>query len=720
MSVVTAATWQSGHSGSVLTSFRSLLAATVAVDRSRIAAGSAGRCVVGVGVPLLIGTATGHAGHGVAAAAGALVVGFATFQGGYRTRAQVVLLSCLGVAISTFVGAVAGHALWAAIALVAVWGFLGGMLAVLGPSAAVVGLLSVMALLLVAEFPATPGQAAVRAGLVFAGGLFQALLVVAVWPLRRYRAERRALAAAYRSVAGYAASIPDGAPDLPDTDTLPAVRATLADPQPFSRSTETLTFRGLLDVAERARTELAALARTRQRLEAACAADAVEALDDLAVTTSAVLAVVAAGLDAAQPPQALTAARTRAREAVARLTALPAGDPALAAAVHGAQALLGQLRAVVRLAIEPSGVDESAPEPTPARTGWRAGDLTDALVTIRANLSFGSATFRHAVRLAAALAIGTAIYRLVPLDRGYWLPLTTLVVLRPDFSATFTRGLARVGGTILGAGLATVIAAVLRPGPVLLTVLVVILAWFTYAFFQANYAVFSLSVTALVVFLLAFVGLPEGDAVVYRLVDTLLGGALALLAFAAWPTWERRFVSDRLAELLERQSAYGNAVLNAYAATPRTGGDPASMRAAFDAARLARSNAEASVDRWLDEPARSGTLEPVTAVGVLAAVQRYAHAVLTLNARLAEHRSAVPAAGELAAELDAALSRYAGQIRGEAAETAPALRDAQLAFAARAATNPDQVSAALLTAETDRMVDAVNTIGYLLNGKPGG
>lgn len=705
------------------TSLRSLLAGTVALDRSEIATGPAARCAAGVGVPLLIGTAAGHAGHGVAAAAGAIVVGFATFQGVYRTRAQVVLLSCAGAAVSTFVGAIAGQALWSAIAVVALWGFLTGLLAVLGQAAAVVGLLSAMALLLVAEFPASPTQAAVRAGLVLAGGLFQALLIVALWPLRRFRAERRVLATAYRSVAGYAASIPDGAGDLPDPVTLPAVRATLADPQPFSRRGETLVFRGMLDVAERIRTELAALARTRQRLDAIDAHDAVAALDDLLVTASAALAVVAAGLDAAQPPQALTVARERARSAAARLTALAEQDrsnPVLGEAVRGAQALLGQVRAVIRLAIEPSGVDESSVDPVlaPPVLGWRIGGVRDALTTIRANLSLSSAAFRHAIRLAAALAIGTAIYRLVPLDRGYWLPLTALVVLRPDFSTTFTRGLSRVAGTILGAGLATVIAAVLRPGPVLLTVLVVALSWFAYAFFQANYVAFSISVTALVVFLLAFVGLPESDAVVFRVVDTVIGGALALLIFAAWPTWERRFVSERLAELLERQSAYGTAVLDAYAGAEA---DPHRLRAAFDAARLARSGAEASVDRWLDEPARSGALEPVTAVGVLAAVQRYAHAVLTLDARLREHRTPVPEPGVLAAEIDRAMTQFAGVIRGEPAAPLPPLRDAQLALATvveRVSEGPDRVSAALLTSETDRMVDAVNTIGYLLRAGP--
>ena len=91
--------------------------------------------------------------------------------------------------------------------------------------------------------------------------------------------------------------------------------------------------------------------------------------------------------------------------------------------------------------------------------------LNNARAILRANLTPRSATFRHAIRLGVALALATALYRLLPfpVGRGYWIPLTVLLVLRTDFASTFTRGLARLIGTILGAVLAVLLASFIGP-----------------------------------------------------------------------------------------------------------------------------------------------------------------------------------------------------------------------------------------------------------------
>ena len=52
------------------------------------------------------------------------------------------------------------------------------------------------------------------------------------------------------------------------------------------------------------------------------------------------------------------------------------------------------------------------------------------------------------------LAIATAIYRILQLPRGDWLPLTALLVLKPEFHDTFIRGISRIAGTLLGGGFA--------------------------------------------------------------------------------------------------------------------------------------------------------------------------------------------------------------------------------------------------------------------------
>jgi uncharacterized membrane protein YccC len=53
--------------------------------------------------------------------------------------------------------------------------------------------------------------------------------------------------------------------------------------------------------------------------------------------------------------------------------------------------------------------------------------LEDAWTSIRANLTLQSGAFRHALRLGIALALATALYRLVhlPVERGYWILMGT-------------------------------------------------------------------------------------------------------------------------------------------------------------------------------------------------------------------------------------------------------------------------------------------------------
>jgi hypothetical protein len=55
-----------------------------------------------------------------------------------------------------------------------------------------------------------PAEAGIRAGLVLAGGLFQALLVAASWTFRRGARERMAVADSYRILADYAAGLARG------------------------------------------------------------------------------------------------------------------------------------------------------------------------------------------------------------------------------------------------------------------------------------------------------------------------------------------------------------------------------------------------------------------------------------------------------------------------------------------------------------------------------
>lgn len=145
----------------------------------------------------------------------------------------------------------------------------------------------------------------------------------------------------------------------------------------------------------------------------------------------------------------------------------------------------------------------------------------------------------QAIRAAIILAIASAAYRYLLLPIGYWIPMTAAIVTKPELRQTFQRGIARVLGTVAGAALATLIATGLKPLPWILAGLVVIFAAASYTLIYVNYAAFAVCVTAYVVFILTLAGLPESQLIQHRVLNTLLGGGVALIVHAMFSPWER-------------------------------------------------------------------------------------------------------------------------------------------------------------------------------------
>lgn len=180
--------------------------------------------------------------------------------------------------------------------------------------------------------------------------------------------------------------------------------------------------------------------------------------------------------------------------------------------------------------------------------GWRP-----AWRTLRANLSWHSDACRFAIRQGLTLAVAAGLAHYLRLGNGYWVPMTVLLVIKPDFQQTIHRGLARIAGTVVGAILASLLVAEMRPQLALLAALIVLFAWMAYALIQVNYAAFSVCLTAYIVFLLAFAGLPARATVWHRTVDTTLGGCLALLSYITL-LWMRRKSASSGEALVESAS----------------------------------------------------------------------------------------------------------------------------------------------------------------------
>jgi uncharacterized membrane protein YccC len=632
---------------------------------------------------------------------GALSSGFASQQGVYRTRAAAMLWTVSAMALSTFIGALAGHSLAALVVVTALWGYAYGIIASLGPAATTVGINAVIALVIFGHYATDVPHAAFEALLVLAGGVVQTFLLVSVWPLRRFSAERGALAGAARSLARYARDLAGGAIVLPAAQPLATVRDTLADPQPFARRGDIVVFQALLTELERVRGSLAALATDRAR------APDTRALDELALGTAGILEELADALIAAREPVDARGEWLRLEAAERRLEEAGATEAHVRSEAH---ALAGQLRSMWRIATMPADLPVSnRAERRSIVPALALPPLDDTLATLRANLTQNSPYGRLAPRLAGTLAIATILGGVLPTQHGYWIAMTAVILLRPDFAQTFLRGIGRVGGTLVGAAFATVLTAHLRPGEATYVGMCILFAGLGYYVFKANYGVFTIAITAYVAFALALLGQPESMALRDRILGTVVAAILTGIAVFVWPTWEAGRARSALADLLDAQRAYLRAVLLSYIDPARH--DAAQISAAQRVSWSLRANAEASVDRMLAEPARTHTLSSESALAILAASRRIGLASLSLNAHFPHaQRLARPALEPLASALDEALAFAAASLRGDTLPAQPPhLREAyrRAERGLRAAGDPN---AEMLLAIGDTFVDAINTL----------
>lgn len=304
-------------------------------------------------------------------------------------------------------------------------------------------------------------------------------------------------------------------------------------------------------------------------------------------------------------------------------------------------------------------------------------------------------------------------------------------MLKPDFTTTFTRGAARSVGTILGALLTTLLVSLLLPTDRVLILLDALAAFIAFTFLNVNYAIFSSFLTVEVVILLTFVDPRPLVNTFDRALDTVIGGALALLAYVLWPTWERTRVPEKLAARLEALRRYFDAVMAAYAHP--TEYDAPSMQHLRQEARLARTNAAASVERSLSEPVHYHT-DPDTARGLLAATDLLAKSVLALDAYLLNTptQQPFPAITPFAREVDETMTSLLTSVYGGEKLAEPTKLEQELHTLEKVkhaitsetnkidweSDNEADTERKFVSAEAKHIVHSLNAIRQLLSRKP--
>jgi uncharacterized membrane protein YccC len=479
-------------------------------------------------------------------------------------------------------------------------------------------------------------------------------------------------------------------------------------------------FRLLFDQADRLRLSTYRIGRLRDELgegdnqRSEAEGEAAAAIDSLLTVVSRLLAAVAESLLGEGKSANLSAPLEvlRTQVSVAQLQKSAASFPLAGSIAAAVDVLAGQMRLVAQLAehTTPQGSREFARRQGAAPLKLQAAGW---VATLRANLDFRSAICRHAIRLGLCVALGDVIERSLNWQRAYWLPMTIAVVLKPDFTTTFSRGALRLLGTLGGLLLATALYHLLPPSGASQLLLVGIFTFLLRYLGPANYGVFTLAVSGLIVFLIAAAGVPPGEVIAARGANTAAGGILALVAYALWPTWERTQVSDALADMLDSSRLYFRAIVQRFAS------DKPELDAELDDARRdwrrSRTAAEASVDRVNSEPGTAGaTRECLTAM--LASSHALLHAVMGLEAGMMqtpiETRIQTPPEALITFANDVEFTLYflASALRGSrtASEALPELREDYRRMVEARGGLPAGDEYVLI--ETDRLTVNLNTL----------
>jgi uncharacterized membrane protein YccC len=150
------------------------------------------------------------------------------------------------------------------------------------------------------------------------------------------------------------------------------------------------------------------------------------------------------------------------------------------------------------------------------------------------------------------------------IQNAYWIMLTVLVILRPNYGLTKERAKDRIVGTVIGGIIAFGIVIITQNAYIYgaLAITSLILA---FSLMQQNYRWAAAFITLNIVFVYSFINPNAFSVIQYRLIDTILGGAIAYAAiYTLFPSWEVLNLKSVLLKAITKNNAYLKATQEFY------------------------------------------------------------------------------------------------------------------------------------------------------------
>ncbi|MDP5184184.1 FUSC family protein [Blastococcus sp. BMG 814] len=521
------------------------------------------RFAVSIPAPLALAVAVGGGlepgsalGAGVFATIGALAASLAPQPGPLRERLRRILAATLFGTLGLLVGQYASGGGWGPVAVIAALSAAAALISAVSATLSL-GALQLLVYTALASGLVTPLPAAAEVGFFLCGAAWATVTTLVQAGTEPLDPDRSAVAVVFTRIGELLAAVGSDAASEARRALTAALNAAY-DRVIRSRSRSAGRSRELSELAG----VLNAAAPLVEGAVAAARAGAPADPRDVVAVHSLAAAVSGSGQLTDQRPAPLVE-----------------GHPAARAVRHGVRLVWN----VVGDPEERAGAAAAVPRPDLRTRLHDLGDRTLASADARA----------FAVRLALCMTVAEIARQYLPIERPYWVLLTVAIVLKPDFGSVFTRAVQRGAGTLLGVLIGSALLAALpRDGWVLVALAgsAAVLPWAR----NANFGLFSVFQTPLIILLLDL-ALPSDPGLVgARLLDTLIGCAIVLVfGYLLWPQTWRAPLDEALGEAAR--------ALDAFVAAAFTG-SPTERRRARRRSYRALTELQTQLQRRLAEP----------------------------------------------------------------------------------------------------------------------
>ncbi|MEQ3553678.1 FUSC family protein [Pseudonocardia nematodicida] len=265
---------------------------------------------------------------------------------------------------------------------------------------------------------------------------------------------------------------------------------------------------------------------------------------------------------------------------------------------------------------------------TVEQAGWRvpgaeASGTVDAEIPPRADRDHGGGPALHtrqAVQVGIAVALAIVVGELISPARWYWAVVAAFVVFAGTSSRgdVLSRGWARAVGTAGGVVAGMLLAVAVGGNPVVSLVLLFACVFLALYLVRISQAMMAFWITSVLALLYGVIGQFSVQTMVLRIEETLVGGALGMLAaFLVLPTRSRTAFAEALDDALDAVGESLRSSVDRAVGRPGDGDPTARARAVATAVGTVRDRARPLEHPVSRRPLRRGVHHTVRVVAAM-------------------------------------------------------------------------------------------------------